>query len=66
MLDEPAEPRRFRGQALLEVAREDLELYAVDELRERIEALQDEVRRTQAQLDRKQFGRAAADALFKR
>jgi len=66
MLDEPAEPRRTRGQALIEVAREDLDLYAVDELKERIEALQAEVDRTKAQMDRKLSGRAAADALFKR
>ena len=66
MLDEPAEPRRSRGQALIEAAREDLDLYAVDELQERIEALQAEIDRTKAQLERKQSGRAAADALFKR
>jgi uncharacterized small protein (DUF1192 family) len=66
MLDEPAEPRRSRGLALIEVAREDLEPYAVDELKERIAVLQAEIARTQAQMDRKQSGRAAADALFKR
>jgi uncharacterized small protein (DUF1192 family) len=66
MLDEPAEPRRSRGQALIEAAREDLDLYAVDELQERIEALQAEIDRTKAQMDRKMSGRAAADALFKR
>ncbi len=66
MLDEPAEPRRVRGQALIEAAREDLDLYAVDELKERIEALQAEIDRTKAQMDRKLSGRVAADALFKR
>lgn len=66
MLDEPAEPRRIRGQALIDAAREDLDLFAVDELQERIEALQAEINRTKAQMDRKQSGRAAADALFKR
>jgi uncharacterized small protein (DUF1192 family) len=66
MVDEPAEPRRARGQLLVEAAREDLDLYAVAELKERIEALQAEIARTQAQIDRKQSGRAAADALFKR
>ena len=66
MLDDPVPPRRARGQALIDVAREDLDLYGVEELRERIEQLQAEAARTQAQLDRKQAGRAAADALFKR
>jgi uncharacterized small protein (DUF1192 family) len=66
MLDEPAEPRRIRGQALIDAAREDLDLFAVDELQERIEALQAEIDRTKAQMDRKMSGRAAADALFKR
>lgn len=66
MLEEPAPPRRGRGQALIDVTREDLDLYAVDELQERIEQLQAEAARTRAQLERKQAGRAAADALFKR
>jgi len=66
MTEEPAEPRRARGQALVDISREDLDLYAVDELQERIDLLQAEVVRTRAQLDRKQAGRAAADALFKR
>jgi uncharacterized small protein (DUF1192 family) len=66
MLDEPASPRRSRGQLLVELAREDLDLYAVEELSERIAMLQGEIARVQAQLDRKQAGRAAADALFKR
>ena len=66
MLEEPAPPRRARGQALIDAAREDLDLYAVEELQERIEQLQAEIARTKAQMDRKQAGRAAADALFKR
>jgi uncharacterized small protein (DUF1192 family) len=65
MLDEPAEPRRGRGVALVDMAKEDLELYGVDELQERIEQLQAEIGRTKAQLDRKKAGRDAADALFK-
>jgi uncharacterized small protein (DUF1192 family) len=65
MADEEAAPvRRPRGWALVEVAREDLELFAVADLEERIEALEAEVSRTRAQLDRKRSGRAAADALF--
>ena len=65
MLEEAIEPRRGRGQALIDLAREDLDLYAVEELQERIELLQAEAVRTQAQMDRKRAGRAAADALFK-
>jgi uncharacterized small protein (DUF1192 family) len=65
-MDEPAEPRRMRGQALMEAAREDLDLFAVSDLNERIELLEAEIARTRAQIDRKLSGRAAADALFKR
>ncbi|HEX4180570.1 MAG TPA: DUF1192 domain-containing protein [Caulobacteraceae bacterium] len=66
MLEEPAPPRRGRGQALIDVTREDLDAYAVEELRERIELLRAEAVRTQAQLERKQASRQAADAFFKR
>jgi uncharacterized small protein (DUF1192 family) len=66
MLEDPPPPRRGRGQALIDVVREDLDLYAVEELQDRIEQLRAEAARTQAQLERKQAGRAAADALFKR
>ena len=64
MLEEPVEPRRARGAALVEITREDLELFGVDELESRIERLQAEIARTKSQLDRKKAGRAAADALF--
>jgi uncharacterized small protein (DUF1192 family) len=63
-MDEPADVRLGRGQRLSEALREDLELYAVVELEERIEALRSEIVRVQAQIDRKRAGRAAADALF--
>jgi uncharacterized small protein (DUF1192 family) len=66
MLEDPAPPRRSRGQALIDVTREDLDLYAVEELSERIELLRGEIDRTQSQIERKQAGRSAADALFKR
>jgi hypothetical protein len=65
MLEEPVEPRRARGAALADLAREDLELYGVDELENRIEHLQAEIVRTKAQLERKKVGREAADALFR-
>jgi len=63
-VDEPADVRIGRGQRLAEAVREDLELYSVGELEERIEVLRAEIARVQGQLDRKRAGRAAADALF--
>jgi uncharacterized small protein (DUF1192 family) len=65
MLEDPVEPRRARGAALVDLSREDLELYGVEELETRIAQLQAEIGRTQAQLERKKAGRAAADALFR-
>ena len=56
--------RKARGQTLDELTREDLELYGADELRERIAALEAEIGRVKAQLERKEKGRSAADALF--
>ena len=64
MSEEPAEARRARGQALVDVTREDLELYGADELLERIALLEGEIARARAQIARKQSTRAAADALF--
>ena len=64
MMEEPAPPRTARGALLIELAREDLDLYAVEDLKERIAKLEAEIGRVQAALDRKQAGRAAADALF--
>ena len=66
MTDEPAEARRARGQVLIDMAREDLELYGVSELEERVEALEAEVVRCRAQMARKETVRSAADALFAR
>ena len=62
---EDAAPRRSRGQLLADLAREDLDLYAVEELQERIDLLEAEISRVRRVLDRKQQGRAAADALFR-
>ena len=64
MIDEVAEPRPARGDVLKALSREDLELYGREELRERIDVLREEIARTEAQLERKHSGRAAADALF--
>jgi len=63
-MEEPAEVRIGRGQRLIEAVREDLELFGVAELEERIDVLQSEIARVRAQIDRKRQGRAAADALF--
>ncbi|WP_340644918.1 DUF1192 domain-containing protein [Phenylobacterium sp.] len=63
-MEEPAEVRIGRGQRLTEAVREDLELYGVGELEERIELLQGEIARCQAQIEKKRAGRQAADALF--
>lgn len=63
-MEEPAEVRVGRGQRLVEAMREDLELFGVSELEERLGLLEAERLRVQAQIDRKRSGRAAADALF--
>ena len=56
--------RKARGQTLDDLTREDLDLYGADELKERIEALEGEIARVRAMLERKEKGRSAADALF--
>lgn len=66
MFEEPAEPRAFTGGALNATTHEDLEIYGVAELEERIEALQAEIERTRAHLAKKKAGRDAANALFGR
>jgi uncharacterized small protein (DUF1192 family) len=63
-MEEPAEVRIVRGQRLTEAVREDLELFGLVELEERIQTLRAEIARVEAQLERKRAGRAAADALF--
>jgi uncharacterized small protein (DUF1192 family) len=65
MIDEAAEPRRQRGHALAEAMREDLELYGVGDLEDRIALLQAEIERVRGQIERKKAGRAAADSFFK-
>ena len=63
-MEEPAEVRVGRGQRLVEAVKEDLELFGVAELEERIDVLNSEIARVRAQIERKRAGRAAADALF--
>jgi uncharacterized small protein (DUF1192 family) len=64
MIDEPLGPRPSRGDAVTALGREDLEIYGVSELEERIEALEAEIARSRGQIDRKQATKSAADALF--
>ena len=45
---EDLEPRPQRGEAIAALGREDLDLYAVDELQERIAALEAEIARSRA------------------
>lgn len=66
MTDEPVEPRRQRGQILIDLAREDLDLLGLEELNERIELLNAEITRIRAQIVKKEAMRTAADALFLR
>ena len=66
MLEDPVEPRGFSGQALNATTHEDLEIYGVAELEERIAALEAEIARTRTQLEKKRAGRDAANAIFGR
>lgn len=61
---EDLEPRAHRGDALIALAREDLDVYAVDELQDRIAALEEEIARSRAAIEGKSSQRNAADALF--
>ncbi|MDZ4380249.1 MAG: DUF1192 domain-containing protein [Parvibaculum sp.] len=60
------EPRRRRGEALLALAREDLSLLGIEELSERIGALETEIARIRDQLERKRGSLSAAEALFRK
>ena len=65
-MEEPAEVRIGRGQRLIEAVREDLDLFGVAELEERIEVLQAEIARVRAKIDFSVNHRASAEALFKK
>jgi uncharacterized small protein (DUF1192 family) len=65
-MDEPAQPRQARGAIPASLAREDLDLYSVEELDHRVVVLETEIARVRAARERKLSGRAAADALFSR
>ncbi len=64
MMEEQEAPRPYRGWALNEVSREDLDHYSVGDLEERIEQLQTEIGRTRSALDKKRNSRTAADSFF--
>ena len=64
MNDDVAEPRTGRGQIVLALGREDLELYSAEELTARIVDLKAEIVRIEAQMAKKANVRSSADALF--
>lgn len=61
---EDLEPRPQRGEPLRALSREDLDVYAVEDLQERIAALEAEITRSRAAIDTKRSKKNAADALF--
>ena len=61
---EDLDPRPVRGATLTALGREDLDLYSVEELNERIAALEGEIARARGAIDAKQAKKSAADALF--
>lgn len=65
-MDEAEEVRRGRGAALEAALKEDLDLFSVGDLEERIALLEGEIGRCRAQITRKAAGREAADALFRK
>lgn len=58
------DPRPQRGAALSALGREDLDLYSVEELTERIALLESEIARARSAIEGKSSQRSAADALF--
>jgi uncharacterized small protein (DUF1192 family) len=60
------QPRRKPDDALAELTRQDLDPLSVDELGERIAALEAELERTRAKLAGAQSFRSVADSLFKK
>ncbi|MFN7264533.1 MAG: DUF1192 family protein [Phenylobacterium sp.] len=66
MMEEAEEARRGRGAVLDLALREDLDLFSLDDLADRIGFLEAEITRCRAQIARKAAGREAADALFRK
>lgn len=65
-MEEAESPRRGRGAELEAALKEDLDLFSVGDLEERIGLLEGEIARCRAVMARKAAGRDAADALFRR
>ena len=61
---EDLEPRPQRGEPLRALSREDLDVYAVEDLQQRIAALEAEIARSHAAIETKRSKKNAADALF--
>jgi uncharacterized small protein (DUF1192 family) len=64
VIDESLPRPSGRGAALIELSKEDLELYGAEELKERAAGLEAEAARTRAALESRRAKRDAADALF--
>jgi uncharacterized small protein (DUF1192 family) len=62
---EELETRNPSGSPLSLLVKEDLDLFSVTDLDERISALEAEIARTKAAIETKGSKRSAADALFK-
>jgi uncharacterized small protein (DUF1192 family) len=63
-MEEAALPRARRDAALAELERDDLDLYAVDELQARIARLEAEIVRSRRAIEKKHSVRSAAESLF--
>ena len=61
---EDIEPRPQRGEPLRALSREDLDVYSIEDLEERISALDDEIGRARRAIEAKRSKKNAADALF--
>ncbi|WP_312735149.1 DUF1192 domain-containing protein [Brevundimonas sp.] len=61
---EDLEPRPQRGEHLRALSREDLDVYSIEDLEERIAAMDAEIGRARAAIDAKRSKKNAADALF--
>mgnify|MGYP000924417873 FL=1 len=61
---EDLEPRPQRGEPLRALSREDLDVYSIEDLEERIAAMDAEIGRARAAIDAKRSKKNAADALF--
>ncbi|GAW40756.1 hypothetical protein SH203_01156 [Brevundimonas sp. SH203] len=61
---EDLEPRPQRGEPLRALSREDLDVYSIEDLEQRIAALDDEIARARSAIEAKRSKKNAADALF--